>query len=100
MIHSNINSLKLLVGEEKLRQNPKILEDTAASFIPQTLKLEEPPEIYDEKKRVFINYDEKYKAKFDAAENMTSNLEFCTVRNSILLISGKRKEFGAREQLT
>lgn len=78
-MHSNLNSLKLLVGDEKLKNDPKILEQTAASFIPQTLRLEEPPEIYDEKKQLFINYDEKYKAKFNAAENLTSNLNFCTV---------------------
>ena len=76
-MHSNLNSLKLLVGDEKLKNDPNILHQTAASFIPQTLRLEEPPEIYDEKKQIFINYDEKYKAKFTAAENLTSNIKFC-----------------------
>lgn len=78
-MHSNINSIKLLVGHEEIKKDPKKVEQTAASFIPQTLKLDEPPEMYDDKRQVFINYDEKYKTKFTNSENLTSNVEFCFV---------------------
>ena len=48
----------------------------AASFIPQTLKLEEPLEIYDDIQNKFINYDEKYKTKFNAADNLVASTAF------------------------
>jgi hypothetical protein len=73
---SNTNSLRLLVGEEKIAEDPATLQRVAASFTLQTLKLDEPEEIYDQERKVFINYDEKYKAKFDAAQNLVSSLSF------------------------
>jgi predicted nucleic acid-binding Zn-ribbon protein len=38
--------------------------------------MEEPLEIYDDLKGKYINYDEKYKSKFNAAENLVSNSDF------------------------
>lgn len=77
--HSNPNSLRLLVGEEKIKEDPAALQRVAASFTLQTLKLDEPEEIYDQERKIFINYDEKYKAKFDAAQNLTSSVSFSKV---------------------
>ena len=79
MTHTNPNSLRLLVGEEKIKEDPAALQRVAASFTLQTLKLEEPVEIYDQDRKIFINYDEKYKAKFDAAQNLTSSAGFSKV---------------------
>lgn len=68
--------MRLLVGEEKIKEDPAALQRVAASFTLQTLKLDEPEEIYDQDRKIFINYDEKYKAKFDAAQNLTSSAAF------------------------
>lgn len=76
---SNPNSLRLLVGEAKIKEDPGALQRVAASFTLQTLKLDEPEEIYDQDRKLFINYDEKYKAKFDAAQNLTSSSNFSKV---------------------
>ena len=74
--YHNPKSQKLLIGEEVLRRDPMALQNTVSSFIPQTLKMEEPLEIYDDLQGKFINYDEKYKTKFNAAENLVSNSDF------------------------
>lgn len=59
-----------------MRRDPQALQNTMMAFIPQTLKMEEPLEIYDDAKGKFINYDEKYKTKFTAADNLVSNSDF------------------------
>ena len=74
--YHNPKSLQLLIGEETLRRDPHALQNTMMSFVPQTLKMEEPLEIYDDSKGKFINYDEKYKTKFNAADNLVCNTEF------------------------
>ena len=65
-----------MIGEEIMKRDPHALQNTVSSFIPQTLKMEEPLEIYDDLQGKFINYDEKYKSKFNAAENLVSNSDF------------------------
>lgn len=32
----------------------------------------EPPEIYDDKLKQFTNYDERYKSKLSASDNLTT----------------------------
>ena len=79
-----------------MRRDPMALQNTVSSFIPQTLKMEEPLEIYDDLQGKFINYDEKYKTKFNAAENLVSNSDFW-----VESVERLRKEmFGLRQVIT
>ena len=53
--------------------------------------------MYDEKKQVFINYDEKYKTKFVNSESLNSNVEFSMVRIRVFM-AGYRRYFEIGEQ--
>lgn len=79
----NQRSLRLLVSDEVMRNNPKALSQTADTFVPKAIFLQEPPEMYDEEAKMYINYDERYKAKFFASENLTSSTLFSTVHQII-----------------
>jgi hypothetical protein len=43
------------------------------------LELNEPADYYDEKLQAYTNFDEKYKAKSNAAENLAINSTFLSV---------------------
>ena len=43
------------------------------------LELNEPMDYYDEKLQAYANFDEKYKAKSNAAENLAINSTFLNV---------------------
>lgn len=42
----------------------------------RTNTLMEPPEIYDEREKQFTNYDERYKTKLSASDNLVANSAF------------------------
>ncbi len=52
--------------------------------------MQEPTDAYDEYHKGFTNYDERYKAKLNAAENMSANSSYAFVNNFIFL---KKQKF-------
>lgn len=59
-----------------------------------TLNCIQPEEIYSTDVKKFINYDEKYKAKFPAVENLSSNIKFSfetlsNIKNEIEILNNK-----------
>ena len=62
-----------------------ILAATTASVLSKG-SLFEPPEVYDETIRGYTNYDEKYKSKLNAHEDLTHHSNFQYVRSSVVVL--------------
>ncbi|KAM3135677.1 hypothetical protein pb186bvf_012203 [Paramecium bursaria] len=63
---TNQKSLKLLQNDEVSKSTSSILAKAGMG------QLQEPPDIYDEKTKQFVNYDEKYKTKMSASDNVAA----------------------------
>ena len=76
--------MKLLGGGDDLaRHTANVLMSTGANFFSKATNLLEPQDVYDEKIREFTNYDEKYKSKLSAAENLTTGSVFQNVKKNL-----------------
>ncbi|CAD8086869.1 unnamed protein product [Paramecium primaurelia] len=63
---TNQKSLKLLQGDEVSKSVSNVLARAGMG------QLYEPPDIYDEKSKQFVNLDEKYKTRMSASDNVAS----------------------------
>lgn len=85
---TNQKSLVLLSGRDEVaKSTASILANAGANLVggknTNALELEEPPDMYDEKQQAYVNYDERYKTKGSAAENLASNSNFQMVEYSL-----------------
>lgn len=63
------------MGTQIMNSNPFALHAMHKGFTSNSLTLQEPTQVQDIKSGHFVTYDERYKAKFDAAENIQSETE-------------------------
>ncbi|CAK94025.1 unnamed protein product (macronuclear) [Paramecium tetraurelia] len=63
---TNQKSLKLLQGDEVSKSVSQVLTRAGMG------QLYEPPDIYDEKSKQFVNLDEKYKTRMSASDNVAA----------------------------